>query len=84
MLHFVENFYFHVRNTLVWFVVYFFIQAMIWIALGLLIIIYPQALFIIAAAFFVVLAGLNMYFVFLFIRYAMKLKKMYRLLQLKA
>ncbi|HMB26435.1 MAG TPA: hypothetical protein VKP03_03380 [Patescibacteria group bacterium] len=75
MLNFLENLYQHTRNTLVWFIIYFALQTIIWVALGVLILLHPQTLFILVAVFFVLIAALNLYFGLLFIRYAIKLKK---------
>jgi hypothetical protein len=83
MLHFLENFYHHVRSTLVWFIVYFVLQTIIWISLGVLVILFPQTLFILVALFFVFLAAINIYFALLFIRFAHKLNKLKGTLKLK-
>ncbi|MBI5077608.1 hypothetical protein HZB94_04480 [Candidatus Falkowbacteria bacterium] len=74
MLKFVEHFYHHVRNTIIWFVIYFALQTIIWVALGVVILMYPAALFILVAIFFVLFAAVNLYFMALFIRCAIKLK----------
>jgi hypothetical protein len=74
-LNFLKDFYQSVRNTLVWFVVYFLLQAIIWIALGVLILVYPQALYVLAAIFFFVLAVVSIYVGFMISRYVRKLKK---------
>ncbi|MBT5337833.1 hypothetical protein HN858_02865 [Candidatus Falkowbacteria bacterium] len=76
MLHFLEKFYQHTRNTLMWFIVYFVLQTVIWIALGVLVLVYPQTLFILFALFFVLIAAVNVYFAILFIHYFTKLKKL--------
>jgi len=55
-LDFLKDFYHNVRNTLIWFVVYFFLQAIIWIVLAVLILLYPQALYVLATVFFFILA----------------------------
>ncbi len=75
-LNFIKEFYLSVRNTLVWFVVYFMLQALIWAALAVLILVYPQALYVLAAAFFFVLAVVSIYFGCVIIKYARKLKKL--------
>lgn len=74
-LNVLKDFYLHLRNTLVWFVVYFFIQAIIWLGLAALIWIYPQTLAILATIALVVLSVVSIYFGILFTRYACKLKK---------
>jgi len=74
-LEFLENIYDHIRNTLVWFVVYFLVQAIIWIALAILIWLFPDALFILAIIFFVILALISLYFACMFIKYLRKLGK---------
>ena len=75
MLNFLEHLYEHARNTLLWFIVYFFLQTLIWIALGILILLYPQTLFILVAVFFVLLAAINIYLSLIFIKFAYRLKK---------
>jgi len=74
-LNFIKEFYQSVRNTLVWFIVYFFLQAAIWAALAILILVYPQALYVLAAVFFFVLAVVSIYFGAVIIKYTCKLKK---------
>lgn len=74
MLKFLEHFYHHIRNTVIWFIIYFALQMIIWVALGVMILIYPATLFLLVAIFFVLFAAVNLYFMALFIRYAIKLK----------
>ena len=81
MLNFLEKFYAHTRNTLVWFVVYFVLQTIIWIALGVLILVFPQTLFILVAIFFVLLAAVNVYFALIFVKYIHRLKKLRQILK---
>ncbi|MFH0780299.1 MAG: hypothetical protein V1928_05645 [Parcubacteria group bacterium] len=78
--NFLKHFYHHVRGTLIWFVVYFFLHAIIWSTLGVLIWLYPQALFVLASLFFFIITIVSLYFAILFIRYALKLKKIKDLL----
>ncbi len=75
MLHLVESLYSHARNTLIWFIIYFVIQMIIWAAMAALILIYPQTLFILVAVFFVLLAALNIYLALIFCKFLYKLKK---------
>jgi len=75
-LNFLKDFYHNVRNTFIWFVVYFFLQAIIWIALAILILVYPQALYVLAAVFFFILAIVSFYFACVVIKYARKIKKL--------
>lgn len=75
MLNFLEHLYNHARNTMIWFIVYFVLQTLIWIALGVLVLIYPQTLFILVAVFFVLLAAVNIYLALIFVKFAYKLKK---------
>ncbi len=75
MIAFLENLYAHARNTLVWFIVYFILQAIIWTVMGVLVLIYPQILFVLMAIFFVLFGALNLYFMLIFIGYALKLKR---------
>lgn len=72
----IKEFYLDVRNTLVWFVVYFFLQAIIWIGVAVLIWLYPQTLQVLATIALVVLAVVSLYFGILFAKYAHKLKKL--------
>jgi len=83
MLKFLEHFYQNIRNTLIWFIVYFALQTIIWSALGAVILLYPAALFILVAIFFVLFAAVNLYFMALFIRYAVKLKNLKDLVSFK-
>jgi|GEM_PF-1398375 len=73
-LNFIKDFYLSVRNTLVWFVVYFLLQAVIWVALAILILVYPQALYVLAAVFFILIAIVSLYFACVVIKYTRKLK----------
>jgi hypothetical protein len=68
---------------LIWFIVYFALQTIIWSALGAVILLYPAALFILVAIFFVLFAAVNLYFMALFIRYAVKLKNLKDLVSFK-
>jgi hypothetical protein len=68
---------------LIWFIVYFALQTIIWSALGVVILLYPAALFILVAIFFVLFAAVNLYFMALFIRYAVKLKNLKDLVSFK-
>lgn len=79
-LNFLQSFYSHVRNTLLWFVIYFIIQTLIWVMLGILVLIYPQALFVLAVVFFFILAVVSLYFAILVARYVYKLKKLKNLI----
>jgi len=54
-------------------VVYFFIQALIWVALALLIWMYPSALFMLVVIFFSLLALISLYFAFMLMGYLKKL-----------
>ncbi len=83
MLNFLENLYHHSRTTLMWFVVYFVIQTVIWISLGVLILLYPQTLFILVALFFVLFSAVNLYFAIVFASYFHKLKKLKTAIRLK-
>ena len=74
MINVLKDFYQNVRNTLVWFVIYFFMQALIWIALAILILVYPQALYVLAAIFFFILSFVSFYFACVVIKYVRKLK----------
>ena len=74
-LEFLENIYDHIRNTLVWFIVYFILQAFIWAVLAILIWIYPQALFVLVSIFFFVIAIVSLYFAIMFIGYLKKVRK---------
>jgi hypothetical protein len=80
MLDFLKDFYLNVRNTLVWFVIYFVLQAVIWVALAILVILYPQALVILAAIFFFILSVVSLFLAFVVIKYVKKLKKVKDLL----
>lgn len=75
-LNFLKDLYHNVRNTLVWFVVYFFLQAVIWVALAVLILVYPQSLYVLAAVFFFILAVVSIYFGGIVAKYAYKIKKL--------
>ncbi|KKQ79223.1 MAG: hypothetical protein UT02_C0044G0011 [Parcubacteria group bacterium GW2011_GWC2_38_7] len=75
-LDFLKDFYHNVRNTLIWFVVYFFLQAIIWIVLAVLILLYPQALYVLATVFFFILAVVSIYFACVVIKYVVKIKKL--------
>ncbi len=75
-LNFVRDLYHSVRNTLIWFVVYFLLQAIIWVVLAFLILAYPQALRILVATFFFVFAVVSLYFAGIVIKYTRKLKKL--------
>lgn len=74
MMNILKDFYQNVRNTMVWFVVYFILQAAIWVALAVLVLIYPQFLTILAAIFFFVIAVVSLYFGCVIIKYVRKLK----------
>ena len=76
-----HDLYRHLQNTLMWFVVYFILQTLIWIALATLIWFYPQALFVIVAIMFILLAIISLYFAIMFIRYAVKLKELKKLIK---
>ncbi|NQT49425.1 hypothetical protein HQ571_01895 [Candidatus Kuenenbacteria bacterium] len=76
MLKALDNLYHNVRNTLVWLVVYFALQVVLWVALAVLILIYPQALFILFSVFFVLLAALNVYLALIALKYSLRLKKL--------
>ena len=76
MLKSIESLYQHVRNTMVWFVLYFVLQTVIWITLAILILIYPQALFILFSCFFVLLSAISIYFALVAAKYAFRLKKL--------
>lgn len=80
MLDFLKDFYLNVRNTLVWFVIYFVLQAIIWVALAILVILYPQALVVLAAIFFFVLSVVSIFLACVVIKYVRKLKKVKDLL----
>ena len=79
-MNFIKSFYDHVRNTLVWFVIYFILQAIIWALLGVLIMLYPQALFTLVIIFFFLLSAVSIYFAVLIARYVLKLKKIKELI----
>lgn len=81
MMEFLEGFYQQIRNTLVWFVIYFIIQTVLLVALAILILIYPEALFILVAICFIGLAVVSLYFAAVFIKYTLKLKKIKDLLK---
>jgi len=83
MFQFLEKFYEHSRNTLIWFIIYFVLQAVIWIALGILILIYPQTLFLLVSLFFILFAAVNIYFALIFLRYTWKLKQVKDALKIK-
>ncbi|MFA6537448.1 MAG: hypothetical protein WCT18_03545 [Patescibacteria group bacterium] len=83
MFNFLEQFHQSVRNTIIWFIVYFVLQAIVWLTMGILILIYPQTLFILVAIFFVIFAALNLYFMLIFIRYAIKLHRIKKFLRIK-
>ena len=74
-VNFIEEIYLHLRNTILWFVIYLFLQAILWVALALLIWVYPQALFVLVSVFFVLIALISLYFAFLLIGYLRKLHK---------
>jgi len=76
-----HDLYRHLQNTLLWFVVYFVLQTIIWIALAILILFYPQALFVIVVITFALLAVVSFYFALMFIRYSMKLKDLKKLIK---
>jgi hypothetical protein len=76
-----HDLYRHLQNTLIWFVIYFILQTIIWIALAILIWFYPQALFVIVAVMFILLAIISLYFAIMFIRYAVKLKDLKKLIK---
>ena len=80
MLDFLKDFYQNVRNTLVWFVIYFLLQALIWIALAVLIVLYPQALVILASIFFFILSVVSIFLACVVMKYVRKLKKVKDLL----
>lgn len=80
MLDFLKDFYLNVRNTLVWFVIYFVLQAVIWVALAILVILYPQALVLLAAIFFFILSIVSLFLACVVIKYVKKLKKVKDLL----
>jgi hypothetical protein len=69
-----KDFYLQVRNTLVWFVVYFFAQAIIWITVAVLIWLYPQTINVLATIALAVLSLVSVYFGILFTRMVLKLK----------
>jgi len=75
-LEFLQSFYHHMRNALLWFAIYFLLQTIIWIALAILIWYYPQALFILVVIFFCVLAIVSLYFSIVVFKYVYKLKKL--------
>jgi len=74
-VNFLKDFYENIRNSLLGIMVYFILQSLVWIALAILIIMYPQSLMIIFAVVFCVFALLGFYFAFIFARYLSKLKK---------
>lgn len=76
MLKSLNALYGHVRNTLLWFFFYFILQTIIWITLAILILVYPQALFILFSVFFVLFAAISIYFALVTAKYAFKIKKM--------
>ena len=73
-LNVLKDFYQQVRNTLVWFVVYFFAQAIIWITVAILVWLYPQTINVLATIALAVLAFISVYFGILFTRIVLKLK----------
>ena len=76
MLNIFQGLHAHIRNTLVWFIVYFIMQTIIWAAMAVLVILYPQTLFILVSVFFILLAALNIYLILIFARYLWKLRKL--------
>ena len=74
-LNVLKDFYLQVRNTLIWFVVYFFLQAIIWIAVAICVWVYPQTINVLATIALAVLAITSIYFGILFTRMVLKLKK---------
>jgi hypothetical protein len=75
MLEFLDKFYRHIRNALLWFAIYFIVQALIWVALAILIWFYPQSLFLLVVIFFSVLALVSLYFGVVFLGFLLKVKK---------
>jgi len=77
----IEHLYHHVRNSLLWLTVYFFLQFGILIALAVLIWLYPQALFLLAVIFFCLLGAVSLYFAIIVLRYVLKVKKLHDLIK---
>ncbi len=75
-LNVLKDFYLQLRNTMIWFVVYFFLQTLIWIAVAILIWLYPQTINVLATIALAILAVVSFYFGVLFTRYVLKLKKL--------
>ncbi|MBU1132632.1 hypothetical protein KKC32_05320 [Patescibacteria group bacterium] len=71
---FLREFYHNVRNTFIWILLYFIVQALIWLALAVLVFMYPESLAILFGVFFVILSVVCIYSAILVSRYAMKLK----------
>ncbi|MEK7511950.1 MAG: hypothetical protein AAB575_02945 [Patescibacteria group bacterium] len=55
-------------------------QTIIWAAMAVLVILYPETLFILVSVFFILLAALNIYLILIFCNYLFKLRKFKKLL----
>jgi hypothetical protein len=75
-----KEFYDHVRSTLVWAVVYLVAQTLIWVTLGILVLIYPEALAVLFGIFFLILAAVTCYVAIVVGGYLRKLKKIKNLI----
>lgn len=80
MQNFVMHFYQHVRDSLLWLVVYFIMQALIWIGFGIIIWLYPQALKVFVCAALAVLTITSLYLAAIVGHYVWKLKRIKNLI----
>ncbi|MFH1766700.1 MAG: hypothetical protein ABH826_01250 [Patescibacteria group bacterium] len=82
-LNFIKDLYNYIRKSMMWVIVYFVAQTLIWVLLAILVLLYPDTLRILAVVFFFVLAAISFYFIILVSKYARKFKKLKDLLSLK-